>query len=106
MPRILAFTSGPQDWQALLADPEKHWKCGRSARTLANCWEATDGFPSEVSLSFCQSAEPLLANLTPLLAVPEFKVPLPGGMRASQNDIFVMARSSSGLPSNEVLRTL
>jgi hypothetical protein len=31
-----------------------------------------------------------------MLAVPEFKVPLPGGVRASQNDIFVLARSSSG----------
>lgn len=28
--------------------------------------------------------------------MPEFKVPLPGGVRASQNDIFVLARSSSG----------
>jgi hypothetical protein len=28
--------------------------------------------------------------------VPEFKVPLPGGARASQNDIFVLARSSAG----------
>jgi len=96
MPRILAFTSGPQDWQALLADPVKHWKSGYSARTLAHSWEAADGFPSEVSLPFTRSTEPALANLIPLLAVPEFKVPLSGGARASQNDIFVLARSSSG----------
>lgn len=96
MPRILAFTSGPQDWQALLADPVKHWKSGYSVRTLAHSWEAADGFPSEVALPFTQSTEPLLINLSPLLAVPEFKVPLPGGVRASQNDIFVLARSSSG----------
>lgn len=96
MPRILAFTSGPLDWQALLADPAKHWKKGYSARTLAHCWEAADGFPSEVAEAFTQSNEPLLNNLTPILAVPEFKVPLPGGVRASQNDIFVLARSSAG----------
>lgn len=96
MARILQFTSGPQDWQKLLSDPVKHWKSGFSARTLAYCWEAADGFPSEVSLPFTQSTEPLLANLAPVLAVPEFKVPLPGGVRASQNDIFVLARSSSG----------
>ena len=96
MSRILAFSSGPQDWQALLADPVKHWKTGFSARTLAHCWEAADGFPPEVGHPFSQCSEPLLANLTPLLAVPEFKVPLPGGERASQNDIFVLARSSSG----------
>lgn len=96
MPRILAFTSGPQDWQALLADPVKHWKTGYSARTLAHCWEAADGFPSEVAEPFARCSEPLLKNITPILAVPEFKVPLPGGVRASQNDIFVLARSSSG----------
>jgi hypothetical protein len=28
--------------------------------------------------------------------VPEFKVPLPGGAHASQNDIFVLARSTAG----------
>jgi Domain of unknown function (DUF6946) len=34
--------------------------------------------------------------MIPILAVPEFKVPLPGGSRASQNDVFVLARSSAG----------
>lgn len=96
MPRILSFTSGPSDWQALLADPDKHWRTGFSARTLAHCWEASPGFPPEVAVAFEQTADPLLTNLTPLLAVPEFKVPLPGGRRASQNDIFVLARSSGG----------
>jgi hypothetical protein len=32
----------------------------------------------------------------PVLAVPEFKVPLPGGGRASQNDLFLLGRSRSG----------
>jgi hypothetical protein len=96
LPRILAFTSGPKDWQALLADPVKHWKTGYSARTLSHSWEAADGFPSEIAEPFAQCDELLLKNTTPVLAVPEFKVPLPGGVRASQNDIFVLARSSSG----------
>jgi hypothetical protein len=96
MSKILAFTSGPGDWQSLLADPMKHWRSGYSARTLAYCWEAADGFPSEVAQAFSQSNSPLLAALTPVLAVPEFKVPLPGGGRASQNDIFVLARSAAG----------
>lgn len=96
MPRILQLTSGPDDWKALLADPVKHWRSGFSARTLAHCWEAADGFPSEVARVFTGTTEPLLANLSPLLAVPEFKVPLPGGARSSQNDIFVLARSAVG----------
>lgn len=94
--RILAFTSGPKDWQALLADPAKHWRTGYSARALAHCWEAADGFPPEVDLPFIQCKDPLLADLTPILAIPEFKVSLPGGARASQNDIFVLARSKAG----------
>jgi hypothetical protein len=96
MGRILAFTSGPHDWKGLLADPGKQWKRGYSARTLAHCWEASDGFPSEVAQPFKLSNEQLLAELTPILAVPEFKVCLPGGGRASQNDIFVLARSVAG----------
>ncbi len=96
MSRILAFTSGPDDWKALLADPEKHWRSGYSARTLAHCWEAAEGFPPDVALPFNQCKEPLLEDLTPLLAIPEFKVPLPGGSRASQNDIFVLGRSKAG----------
>ena len=96
MSRILAFTSGPQDWKDLLADPAKQWKRGYSARTLAHCWEASDGFPPEVAQPFAMSNEQLLVGLAPILAVPEFKVCLPGGNRASQNDIFVLARSEAG----------
>ncbi len=96
MPRILAFTNGADDWRALLADPGKHWKTGYSARALAHCWEAADGFPKEVRVALGSSSEPLLAGLDPLLAIPEFKVPLPGGVRPSQNDIFVLARSRAG----------
>ena len=96
MPRILHFTTGPQDWQALLADPQKHWCTGPSARTLAHCWEATPGLPPEVQAVFASNNEPLLADFTPIIAVPEFKVPLPGGDRPSQNDLFVLGRSKAG----------
>jgi hypothetical protein len=96
MPRILAFTSGPQDWQALLAQPEKQWRTGFSARTLAHSWEAVDGFPPEIANTLSRSDDPLLAGIAPLLAVPEFKVPLPGGKRSSQNDVFVLAKSAAG----------
>ena len=48
MPRILSFTTGPDDWKALLADPEKQWKTGYSARALAHAWECCEGFPPEV----------------------------------------------------------
>jgi hypothetical protein len=63
---------------------------------LAHCWEAADGFPSEVLLALSQTSNPLLAGLVPLIAVPEFKVPLPGGTRPSQNDLFILGRSLAG----------
>src|SRR5579863_1454519 len=96
MARILAFTSAPEDWKALLADPDKHWQTGYSAKTLAHCWESADGFPPEVFRAFQKSDQESLRELQPLLAIPEFKVPLPGGARASQNDLFVLARSAKG----------
>ena len=96
MTHILKFTSGPDDWRALLAEPTRHWRTGYSARTLAHCWEATAGFPPEVSVAFAAPPDPRLADLEPLLAVPEFRVPLPGGERSSQNDIFVLAHSKAG----------
>ena len=96
MTHILKFTSGPDDWRALLAEPTRHWRTGYSARTLAHCWEATAGFPPEVSVAFAAPPDPRLADLVPLLAVPEFRVPLPGGERSSQNDIFVLAHSKAG----------
>jgi hypothetical protein len=94
--RILTFTSGPDDWQSLLADPVKHWRTGYSARTLAYCWEASEGFPSEVAEALQRTDEAALNDLTPVLAIPEFKVPLPGGVRPSQNDLFVLARGAKG----------
>jgi hypothetical protein len=94
--RILTFTSGPEDWQALLADPARQWRTGYSARTLAYCWEAADGFPPEVAKALQQTDEASLGELTPVLAIPEFKVPLPGGVRPSQNDLFVLALGAQG----------
>ena len=79
-----------------MADPAKHWRTGYSARTLAHCWEAADGFPPEVAEAFQRTDEAALKDLTPVLAIPEFKVPLPGGHRSSQNDLFVLARGAEG----------
>lgn len=97
MPRIFVPSSGPGDWRALLAEPEKHWARRYSARTLAHCWEDTDGFPIEVGRVLAQ--HPSLATAEPLLIFPEWKVNLPGGSRSSQNDIWVLAKSQSGLIS-------
>lgn len=97
MTTIFVPSHGPDDWQQFLAEPEKHWKTGYSARSMAYSWEEADGLPAEVAESLAAANEPRLTGLAPLLIVPEFKVDLPGGGRASQNDAFVLARNDLGL---------
>lgn len=46
---ILVPSKGAESWRELLADPEKHWREGCSAHTLATAWEGTRGFPEAVS---------------------------------------------------------
>ena len=92
MSRIYVPTRSAEDWKRLLADPELHCKIGRSARTLANCWQDADGFPS----SFASALREAELDLELLLALPEHRVPLPGGSRPSQTDLFVLARDATG----------
>lgn len=62
--------SGLESWQALLADPTKHWKPGYSAHALASAWERASGrFPLE-GRDLLNSAR----DLKLLLALPEWKV--------------------------------
>ncbi len=99
MSRFLIPTGGPSAWQALLADPERHWRTGYSARSLAYCWEDADGFPTSVRSVLAQSDTPTLREAELLLGIPEHEVPLPGGERPSQNDVWVLARGAGELIS-------
>ena len=91
--RFLVPSAGPGDWKCLLAKPEKHWARGKSARALAHCWEDCKGFPAEVGAVFKQVEA--LQNIEPLLALPEWKVPLPGHGKPSQNDLWVLAKTTT-----------
>ncbi len=97
MTRIFLPSTGASDWQRLLADPQKHWVTGRSAKTLAHCWEAADGFPPEIASVLEQNSQ--FSGISPLFIVPEWKVPLPGGITESQSDAWVLAKSNCGLVS-------
>lgn len=55
----------------------------------AQSWEDADGLPPEV-------ADILGDKADLLLAIPEHKVPLPGGGGASQCDVFALVRASGG----------
>lgn len=99
VPDILIPTQTPDDWRRLLAEPEKHWRTGRSAKALACCWQSAGGFPPEVLAAFNNSPWRLLHDIEMLFGLPELKTPLPGGSRASQTDLFVLAKSHGELIS-------
>ena len=99
MPKFFAPADKPADWQRLLAKPVLHWKTGRSAKSIAYSWTEAQGFPSEVQSVFDESAAACLHELEFLLGIPEHEVPLPGGDRPSQNDVFVLAMGADGLVS-------
>ena len=96
MKRIYVPTHSPEDWRNNLAQPKRQWKRGYSARTLAYCWEEANGLPREVAELFLRSSVPAFERVNPLLAFPEYKVSLPGGGKASQNDLFVLAVDVEG----------
>ena len=96
MNRIYIPTSTPDDWRKFLAEPEKQWRSGYSAKELAECWEDASGFPPEFEKLFSDSDDGVLNGLELLLAIPEYQVDLPGGRRPSQNDLYVLARTSDG----------
>jgi len=99
MNKIFVPTNKPEDWKPLLAEPEKHWRTGYSAKALAYSWQEANDFPESVKKVFRKSGIALFKNIKLLLAFPEYQVPLPGGSRPSQNDIFVLAKSNDELIS-------
>ena len=99
MDRIFIPTREPEDWKSLLAEPNKQWKRGCSAKALAYCWQEANDFPECVRNVFKKSGIELFRNIKLLLAFPEYKVALPGGARPSQNDIFILAKGNNQLVS-------
>ena len=99
MDKIYVPTKTPEDWKALLAEPNKQWKPGFSAMELAYCWEKANGFPECVKKTFNNSGIPIFEKAELLFAFPEYRVRLPGGERSSQNDIYVIAKGDGNLIS-------
>ena len=97
MSRFFVPMRGLEDWRMLLADPEKQWRTGFSAKALAHCWEAAGGFPPEIRSLFSRSECHKFVDIEFLLAIPEHQVALPGGARPSQNDLFVLAKAQGQL---------
>jgi hypothetical protein len=85
-------------WQLLLADPVLHWKEGYSAKCLATAWFGAGGPPQTVREVLAKGPD-TWKDIEYLLCFPEHKVDLPGGSRASQSDIFVLAKARESLIS-------
>ena len=97
MKHVFVPSSGPEDWRDLLVNPEIQWQCGKSAKTLAYCWENGEGFPPEVEAILKQSDA--LNRIELLLAIPEWVVKLPSRGRQSQNDVWALAKIPKGFVS-------
>lgn len=98
MKRIYVQSTGLESWRQLLADPVNHWKAGFSAMSTAQSWETANGFPPKILRALGEACEPL-RSLVPLLIIPEHHVPLPGGSKESQSDVWVLAAHTLGLAS-------
>jgi hypothetical protein len=85
------------DWQRFLAEPDKQWRSGYSAKATAYAWQEADGFPPEVVALLSSSKDENLKEVELLLAIPEHKVyfpPMQG--HPSQNDVFALGKATNG----------
>jgi hypothetical protein len=85
------------DWKQFLAQPNRQWKNGYSAKSLATCWQNANGIPKKIKQVFWKNDGDEFKDIEMLIGIPEYKVDLPGAERGSQNDLFVLARTSKEL---------
>lgn len=98
MKKILVPTTSADDWKQFLAEPEKQWREGYSAMSLALSWEqAAPAMPKEITRCLDGPGDNRLHSPSLLFAIPEYKVHLPGGRRPSQTDLLVLCRNDNGL---------
>lgn len=88
--RCYVPSGGPLGWRDFLADPDKQWKTGYSAKALAESWEAQNGLPEAVGSLIKSVPRYAEKNLELLVALPEWEVPLPGGSEGSHNDVLAL----------------
>jgi len=63
----------------------------------ALAWEQASGLPPEIAAIFANADDAFLRDCELAIAIPEYKVNLAGGPPASQNDVFCLLTSESGL---------
>ena len=93
--KIYIPTKDADSWREFLADKDKHWKKDFSAMETALSWEKANGLPKEIAKILSQDSKFVTAEL--LMALPEYKVSLPGGSSSSQNDVLAVLRTKESL---------
>ena len=97
MPYVYIPARSADDWQQFLADPDKQWRTGFSARATAHAWQEAEGFPEEITALLASAKDDNLRDAELLLAIPEHKVYFPPTRgHPSQNDVFALAKASNG----------
>lgn len=91
---IYVPSKSEEDWKQLLVEPDKQWMDGHSAKCLATCWQNADKIPEKVKQVFENTSCTDFTGVEMLFGIPEYKVALPGGGCASQNDLFVLAKTN------------
>ena len=95
---VFVPSTGPCDWKPLLANPEEQWEAPANQRErLLTVGKTTKDSPQK-SIQILRQSETIY-EIEPLLIFPEWKVPLPGGNKPSQNDVWVLAKAPEGLVS-------
>ncbi|MFD0960589.1 DUF6946 family protein [Paenibacillus chungangensis] len=89
--------SNLEQWRSLLADPNKQWVYGYSAYELAHAWQGEMKFPASIEQLLLDSGISMMRELDPIAMFPEHQVHLDTRQAPSQNDLFVLARTSTDL---------
>jgi hypothetical protein len=92
--RIFIPADSPDEWRRFLASPERQWRDGYSAKSLAFSWHTAANFPPEITQLFATANNPAFHHVELLFAFPEYKVALPGGGRASQCALFAIGKAA------------
>ncbi|MFN4199211.1 MAG: DUF6946 family protein [Flavobacterium sp.] len=94
--KIYIPTENADSWISFLASKDKQWKSGFSAMETALSWETAKGkMPKEIEQLFLEDSN--FEDLELILALPEYKVDIPGGSSASQNDVLAIFRTKNAL---------
>ena len=91
---IFVPSAGPDSWRQLLMEPDKQWRAGYSAHSIASAWEESSGLPKSLEAAFESVGFP---DPQVLFAVPEWVTDLPDGYRGSQSDLFALVRTADQL---------